>query len=81
MRMQVFEDRIDLFLEREIPARAITGELLEWERFRFPLRCLEGVREMVKTLERFPADTRVRLVRKWRRSIQWPSDSESRMDK
>ena len=67
---RIFDDRVDLWIKREFPVRAWpSGELIEWERFSWPLRCKAKVLELAKYLPTIQGGADE--VRKFRRAILW----------
>ena len=70
---QVNTHRIDLFLRREFPAYLWPhGEVSQWWRFSFPIRCLDEVRALAEKCGKTTELDALKLVRECRRTIQWP---------
>ena len=72
MTLQLIDGRLDLVLEREVPAISWKdGKALYSERFSFPARCAEAVWALFAELEKLPLAQRAAHVRSRRREIQW----------
>jgi hypothetical protein len=70
---EIHPGRIDLLVKRDTPMRDWpSGELKEWARFSFPLRCREAVEELAKQCEWLGKPDRISLVNNRRRKILWP---------
>lgn len=64
--------RVDLHLRREFPVNLWPGgEISQWWRFSFPLRCLDEVRALAVECEKTTELDALKLVRLKRREIQW----------
>jgi hypothetical protein len=69
---EIHDHRVDLFLRREYLARTWpNGEISQWERFSFPLRCLDEVHALAEECAQTTERDALELVRKRRRAIQW----------
>ena len=63
---------IDLFLRREFPANLWPGgEVSQWWRFSFPLRCAGEVNALAGECRLVNERDALELVRRKRREIQW----------
>ena len=72
MTLQMIDGRLDLVLEREVPAISWKdGKALYQERFSFPAHCAEAVWALFAELEKLPPARRAAHVRSRRRGIQW----------
>jgi hypothetical protein len=70
--LEIHDHRIDLFLCREFPVLSWPrGQTMKWERFSFPIRCLDKVQALALELEDEPLRERRDLVRAARRAILW----------
>lgn len=70
---RTFFNRIDLFLRRPAPMPSWPGgELVEWERFSFPLRSWESVTRFARSLRDLPYEEARALVKNKRRELMWP---------
>ena len=70
--LQISKYWVDLFLKREIPVRTWPlGLLSEWERFSFPIRCLDKVQDLATELSGLSLAAARARVKERRRAIQW----------
>jgi hypothetical protein len=70
--VEIREGRVDLALRRDPPAIAWPSrEPLEWERFSFPLRCLDEVKAIADECANLSEEDTRALIGSLRRAILW----------